>query len=176
MASPAPTPPQGVYYLPCDSPGFLVRLVIDAIDLAIVALIVITAIAVAWHSFTAESPGRDWTVLAGFIVGWIYLVPLKRSVGTLGYLIFGIQVVDLSGQPPGLLRLTARALIPLVFNPIMDLLFISSDHSRQALRDKINGTYLIIRGAQIAGTGDFVYARLYYFNLNLLVREVKRPE
>ena len=87
-----------------------------------------------------------------------------------------VRVTDLHGQRPGLGRLTIRLIIGLGFNSLVDLVFVASDASRQGLRDKLAGTYVIKRQAVIAGRGELVYANLFLMNMALIYREVKRPQ
>jgi uncharacterized RDD family membrane protein YckC len=166
---------QGVYYHPEDSPGFIVRLLIDAADV-VVLLIIMALFILAWEELAPRRPSLGWVAAALlFFLWWLYLVPLKRSrFGTLGYAVFRIKVVNLHGQSPGLLRLTLRTLVALAFNTLVDLIYLTSDTSRQALRDKISGTYLVKRSAIPAGHGRFIYSRVFFGNYALIYREVAR--
>lgn len=67
----------------------------------------------------------------------------------LGYLLFRLRVVDLQGQRPGLVRLTLRMLLGGGLSPFLDLVYLTSDTSRQSLRDKMGGT----KRAVVAGRG-----------------------
>ena len=67
---------------------------------------------------------------------------------------------------------------PVVLGPanfLVDLLWISSDPSKQALRDKIAHTYVIRKNAVPAGTGQVVYRTYMLFGWTLLSAEV-RPD
>ena len=165
----------GVYYHRADSPGFLVRLLVDVIDfIAIMILAVIFQL--GWLLLVPPGSGLNrFTTIILLGLWWIYLVPMKRSgFGTFGYAIFGVRVVNLKGEPPGLLRLTVRTLCFYVFNPLFDLIFLAIDDNRQALRDRFSGTYVIRRSARPAGKGRFFHPILFFCLLSLIYREVSR--
>jgi uncharacterized RDD family membrane protein YckC len=165
----------GVYCNRGDSPGFFVRLLVDAIDFFILAVLTFFLL-VGWAMWVPGNSGLGGIAAAVLVVlWWGYLVVLKWSVfGTFGYAIFGVRVVNLKGEAPSLVRLTARTLCFFVFNTLVDLIFLASDDSRQALRDKLTGTYVVKRSAQPAGQGRLSYARVFFFGMALLYREVSR--
>jgi hypothetical protein len=64
----------------------------------------------------------------------------------------------------------------LVFGPLnylMDILWLSSDAHRQALRDKFTQTYVVRKNAQPAGTGKLIYRYYEIFGYNFLFREIE---
>ena len=60
-------------------------------------------------------------------------------------------------------------------NWLMDLLWLSGDTHRQALRDKFTGTYVVKRLAEPAGNGKVVYRSYDIVGLNFVFREVEIP-
>lgn len=164
---------EGVYYSPADSPGLLSRLLIDLVDL--IAVIVIAIVfEMAWEAVVPDGFGMA-AALSLFALWWAYLVPLKRSrLGSLGFLLFRVKAVDLRGQRPTLWRMTLRLIVTLVFNTLIDLIYLTSDSGRQALRDKLSGVYVVRRSAAPAGWGRFVYGRCFFFMYTLIYREVAR--
>ena len=124
---------------------------------------------------------RDWFpayVAAVALVQWAYMVPLKNSrLGTAGYALFRLKVVNLRGQKPSVLRMTFRLMAGVAINPFFDVIWSASDDSHQAMRDKLSGTYVVRRRCLPVGTGAIVKARLFLLMLPLLYREVARgPE
>ena len=153
----------GVYYAPADSPGTFARLFI-----AVIGFVVVCTLAVGMVFISDALPDGEWRELDIFpvlliLAIWGYLVPLKRSrIGTLGYRLFGVRVVELQGCPAGLIRLTFRTLMGLAFNPLLDLVAMSSDDNRRGLRDKLCGTCVVRSRAQPVGTGRIGFARFFF--------------
>jgi hypothetical protein len=59
-------------------------------------------------------------------------------------------------------------------NALLDLIWLGGDNDRQALRDKLAGTYVIRRGAQPLGTGLQKHVMITFGYWSFLVREVSR--
>lgn len=66
---------------------------------------------------------------------------------TIGKRAFGLQVVDARGRDPGLLRSGVRSLLALGSGALMFMGFwlVVFDRRRQALHDKLVGTYVVLR-------------------------------
>lgn len=163
----------GVYYAENDVAGLAARLVALGVDVLLVA-IVWGVLSFAVDLF--ELPQSVANVPA-FVLAWVYLAWLKRSpVGTLGYRLCRLQVVDLSGERVSLASSTARFLFlfwgPLNF--LIDLIWLSHDANRQSLRDKIVGTYVVRRGAGPVGSGPISYPTYFVATLSFVVPEVQR--
>jgi uncharacterized RDD family membrane protein YckC len=163
-----------VYYRPGDHLGVLRRLLIDAIDttLALVVSVLLTFAAV-------QVVPEGFQGLAGLIVWaavWIgYFVVLKGSrFRTLGYIIAGARIVNLQGARPGRLALLGRLSFAVLgpVNFLADLLWISSDPSKQALRDKVAHTLVVRKDAVPAGTGKIVYRTYTLFGWTMISAEV----
>ena len=116
------------------------------------------------------------------VLGYGYLVLLKRTVGTLGYLITGVGIVDIHGNRPSVVRMTGRFMwvfvVPLSF--IFDLFWLIGEETHQTLRDKTVGTYVIKKRAVPVGTGHIAIKIMSLAGLCLRLREVvqssKPPE
>src|SRR5215212_7591002 len=87
------------------------------------------------------------------------------------------RIVNLRGERPRRLALLGRLLFAVLgpANFLVDLLWVSSDPSKQALRDKIAHPYVIRKNAAPAGTGQIVYRTYTVFAWTLLAAEV-RPD
>ncbi|HYC59874.1 MAG TPA: RDD family protein [Thermoanaerobaculia bacterium] len=163
-----------LYYHRADQIGVLRRLVIDVVDTTL-ALIV----SIMW-GLTVMAFLEDALAGLAFLIGctmfwFLYFVVLKGSrFGTLGYLITGARIVNLRGERPGYLALTGRLAFAM-FGPanfIIDVLWISSDPGRQALRDKFAHTSVIRKNAVPAGTGRVIYPTYMVFGWTLMFAEV----
>lgn len=103
-------PTRGVYYSRDDYAGFWRRLVVDLIDFAILFIVVVTVTLGAAFILPAGEQAIPHVLFwSGIVLGFVYLVLLKRSrFRTLGYLVGGVRVVSIQGQrPPAPLHLGA---------------------------------------------------------------------
>jgi uncharacterized RDD family membrane protein YckC len=167
---------EGVYFDRASYAGFLRRLVVDLIDIAVILAVSVCSSLL----LMMVVPSSQQQALALFLL-WIglwflYFVLLKRSdFGTLGYKLCGVRVVNLKGDRPGITALTLRLMFA-VFGPlntVIDLLWLSGDDNGQALRDKFARTYVVRRDAVPAGTGKLVYSVCDVWGWHLVFLEVK---
>jgi len=167
----------GVYYHRKDCLGVTRRLLIDFVDVPVAYALSVLVVMAAW----AVLPDTEFTraiTLPLFGISWCaYLVLLKRSkVRTVGYIAFGAQIVDLKGGRPSILRLLGR-LFFVFFGPLyflVDLLWLTGDANRQALRDKFAGTYVVRLEATPAGSGPIRVRTYMFWGMTFLFREVGR--
>ena len=168
---------EGVYYSLADYAGFGRRLLILTIDgvllfLAFIILLALYGLAMGGSSFHL--------VMASYaVLCFMYLAVLARSrMGTIGYKLTGVRVVDLSGKRPSLACMTYRSLFAVLgpFNALFDLIWLSGDPCRQGLRDKLAGTYIIRRGAEPEGVGLQKHVIITLGWWSLLFREVRRKD
>lgn len=163
----------GVYYDLSDLAGFARRMLIAAVDLG---LVLVTCAPIVALGPEIGIPQRLANLLA-FCLAWAYLAGLKAiPLGTLGYRWAGVQLVTLQGKPSGLGRATSRFLF-LFLGPVtvlIDLLWLTNDANRQALRDKLAGTYVVRRGATPAGRGLITYPTYFVAYLSFIFPEVSR--
>ena len=170
---------EGVYYPKEAYAGFLLRLMVELIDIAVVPVL-------CWFFGTGlligllpidPFPWFPYALFTSWILIWFaYFVILKGSrFHTIGYRIGKIRIVNLQGNPPSLYYLTLRLMLavigPLIF--LLDLAWLSSDPNRQALRDKFAHTYVIKQDAQVAGREKIIYQRYSILGWNLLFKEVE---
>lgn len=164
-----------VYYSDRDYLGVMRRLLIDAVDafVAVAGSLALSAIGASLAPYQ-YSPLITLTTFTGVFIA--YFVVLKGSrFRTLGYVLAGARIVSLSGEPPSytafLGRLAFAVLGPVNF--VFDLLWVSSDPRRQALRDKFAHTYVVRKSAVPAGTGHIVYGTYMVFGWTILCAEVQ---
>jgi uncharacterized RDD family membrane protein YckC len=167
----------GVYFRREDYLGFVRRFLIDAIDLPIAVVLSVLALSGAFWLVPGLEEIPDVSLLILCSVWFGYFVLLKRSrFRTPGYVIMGARIVGLTGERPSISSLVARLLFvvggPLNF--VLDVLFLTGDEDRQALRDKFAGTYVVRRHASPAGVGPIVIRTYMFAGMTFLFREVKR--
>ena len=162
----------GVYFRRNDYAGFWRRLLIDSVDLIVIGLVCLTSFAVVW--MISLSPGL---ILASWGTAFFsYFVLLKRSrFGTVGYRVGGVRVVGHDGKKPSISSMIFRLLFVVLgpINWVVDLIWLFGDTHRQALRDKLAGTYVVRKDARPAGTGKIVYRWYDIQCYNFLFREVE---
>jgi uncharacterized RDD family membrane protein YckC len=167
---------QAVYFRREDYAGFWRRLAIDAMDVFVVGIVCLFVAIFFWAALPSAAAAVRGFFAVGALVAFLYLVLLKRSKwGTLGYRIGGVRIVGLDGGTPGIACLTVRLIFamhgPLTW--ILDLIWLSDDPHRQAIRDKFANTYVVKRGAAPAGTGRVVFRNYEILCYNFLFREVE---
>lgn len=170
---------QGVYFAPEAYAGFWLRVSAWAIDLLFLLLLSYGY----WLIFYYYS---QWTMfelnlLTGsiFFTWMIYLTVIKSSrKSTIGFLLTGIKIVDLQGDKPSLWRMTFRFLLLSIgpFELLNDLIWLTGEKTKQTLRDKFSGTYVVRKTAQPIGNAKIVMTRLFVLGWNLIYKEVAIPE
>jgi len=168
--------PMGVYYHRKDYVGVTRRLLIDLIDVPVALALSGLVVVAAWTVLpdVKESPGI--VLLLCGVVGFAYFVLLKRSrFRTLGYIALGAQIVDLKGGQPSILSLLGRLFFAFVgpLNFLIDLLWLTGDANRQAIRDKFAGTYVVRLHAMPAGAGPIRVRTYMFWGMTFLFREVR---
>jgi uncharacterized RDD family membrane protein YckC len=177
MSSNSPEPRTGVYFKREDYAGLWRRLLIDAIDFPVVVAL---SAALLWGLVAAGLQPEDapWIVLLLLASVWFgYFVALKRSrYRTLGYVIARARIVDLNGDRPGFGGLTLRLLFVTLgpMNALFDVLWMTGDPDRQALRDKFASTYVIRKDALPDGTGRIRHRTYAFWGMTFLFKEVSR--
>jgi hypothetical protein len=172
-------PPEGVYFRRDDYASFWRRVLVDLIDFAVAGLLWLLLFFALWAVFPLQNWPAELIMTAGALTTFGYFVVLKGSrFRTAGYRLGRVALVDLKGQPPSwgtlILRASFAALGP--FNWFLDLMWLTDDRHRQALRDKISQTYVVKQGAQPEGNGRLVYRYWEICGYNLLLREVAVEE
>ena len=134
---------KGVYFRREDYASFLVRLLVNVVDAMVFGALCITIAAVLASIFREGRSTFNLFFLAWMTAAFFYFVILKRSrFRTPGYRLGRVRIVGLDGRVPShwslFLRLLFGGLGPL--NWVLDLIWLTSDTNRQALRDKFANT------------------------------------
>ena len=168
---------EGVYYASTDYAGLFARFVIIGVDLAVLCLLFWIIIGLGY----ALSGEFDSLILLKLnltlLLSYVYLVIIKRSDwGTVGYRLTGVRIVSIEGRRPSIWQMTLRLLFLILgpFNFLLDILWLSGDDYKQALRDKIAGTYVVRHDAVPMGRGEQLFVSYFLLGWNFVFREVKQ--
>ena len=176
---PGSTGASGVWFFPSDYAGFWRRLAVELVDVVVIAaVLLVVGVAVVLLDPSEDLSDRTALVLLSSwaVVVYGYFVLLKHSrVGTVGYRVGGVRIVDAAGRPPGLGPLTLRLLFGVIgpLNIVLDLLWIPSDRHRQTLRDKFASTYVVKVNAEPAGPARVVLRTYYVMGMSFVFRDVE---
>ena len=166
----------GVVFRRGDCASFWIRLLVDVIDIVVagIAVLVILIPLFLWPPDDARVQVRVFFfVVLG--VWLIYFVFLKYFSRTVGYRLCRVRLVNLQGQPPTLWEVFTRSMFAVIgpANLVVDLVWLSGDPLRQALRDKFAHTYVVRGNAEPSATGSIEYSRYTVMGINLLFQEVR---
>jgi uncharacterized RDD family membrane protein YckC len=167
----------GVYYSRDNYAGFWRRLAVDLIDIIFLFLVVVTIAIGAAIILPGGGQAMVHVIFwSSIVLGFVYLVLFKRSpLRTLGYMLGGVRIVNLQGGRPSLWTLTIRALFLFIgpLNMLLDIVWVTGDEHRQALRDKWAHTYVIRNRAVPAGQGTITWKRYTILGMNFLFQEIR---
>ena len=156
------------------------RFSVQLIDLTVLIFLAFVAwlpfMALILMGFIRNDPSGIFLIVC-LVVLWIYLAPVKRSIGTVGYRLLGLKIVAAKGGAPSLAVMTARMLMWILgpFNVLLDLVWLAADTERQSLRDCYLGTYVVSRSATPLGRGPLHLTRYNSCGLTLAYPRVSRP-
>jgi len=167
---------RGVLYDVHDYVPFWRRVIISIVDILV---IIVTGIvlAVVFAVFTdATDEQLDVMIPSVFLlVSLGYLVVLKRSrLRTVGYRLFDARIVTLAGTRPGVWQMVQRLGFGILgpANYVLDLVWITQDDTRQSLRDKWAGTYVVRAAAEPRAEGRIVSRMHNFMGFSALFDEV----
>jgi len=163
-------PDYGVFYHLTDYASFWKRVAIALIDFAVIIslLILIKLFANPLYFHHSE--------ISFLLFSFTYLAILKPSkIRTLGYIVTGVKIVNLKGNKPSFFHMLLRTALLLIgpFTLIFDILWLTGEPTRQTLRDKYVGTYVIKKNADPLGKGILQRVSLDVICWHLIYREVK---
>ena len=180
MCTPEPkvhNPDRGVYYARRDYAGLPRRFLILLIDAVVLTIILFTALVIPVVFGIRNELGVHLFSAAFLGLCFMYFVILGRSrIGTFGYLVGGVSIVNLKGSRPSILQMTGRILFASFGWPsvLLEVLWSGGELDRQALHDKLAGTYVVKKGAQPFGHGEERYALYDIGASTWLFREISR--
>jgi len=172
---------QAVRFAERDYAGLFRRIIIAGVDLAAVLVIWGAALGAVWYVWFLARPQSEHPPASTLwllpLTAYLYLTVVKRSrLGSLGLLVTGTRIVDVEGQRPSLLRMTARLfwLLPLPLGLLLDLGWLLEEPAKQTLRDKWAGTFVVRRRAKPIGRARVTYHRICLVGIQLIVPELDR--
>ena len=169
-----------MYFRHEDYASFWLRVLVDVIDLLVFGAMCLALTLPVMIIFTLSKSTLNLILLYLVTVAVSYFVVLKRSrFRTFGYRAGRLRIVGLDGRVPSYLSLVLRLMFAMLgpINWLVDLIWLSNDNNRQALRDKFAGTYVVKVDAQPAGQGRITFRHYSIFYFNCLFREVEaEPE
>lgn len=167
----------GVYYETRDYIGLGRRLLILAIDLAVLGAGWLIVEIISAAGFVSDAT-YGMLGIGLLLFAYLYLTVVKASrLRTLGYRIVGARIVTIKGERPSIFRMSYRLMLWVVgpLNVIADLIWLGVDRDRQSLRDHFAGTYVIGATATSVGEGPVHLAYFQAFTLSLMLPTVTRP-
>ncbi len=165
----------GVYYDHKNYAGLLRRILIAIIDTLVITLFTILVLYITEYFFIDEN--RYITVNLNLFIfnSLFYLVFMKRSkFRTIGYILTGVKIVDLHGTQPTIFKMILRVGLLIIgpFGLIFDLIWLTSEETKQTLRDKYVGTYVIDKHANPVGYGNIREVIHGFMGWNISYQEV----
>ena len=167
----------GVFYKRCDYAGFVKRAIIAAIDSLVLIIISFLFILLSSYIISDEKFLIKFNFLAIALISMCYLAILKPSkYRTFGYKLTNVKIVDLKGKKPTLFKMILRTLLLLIapFGLIFDIIWLTSEETKQTLRDKYIGTYVVSKDASPIGQGKFQIVSLGFMGFILTYWEIKK--
>jgi len=167
---------EGVYFRHDDYAPFWVRVLLDVIDFLVFGALCMVLIVPVLAVFPSGPWAARAIFLAWAITAFLYFVLLKRSsFRTLGYRVGRVRIVGLDGRKPSHWSLIVRFMFGMLgsLNWPIDLIWLTNDIHRQALRDKFANTYVVRAAAQSSGTGRIVFRQYDILFYSFLFREVE---
>ncbi len=167
---------KGIYFNKKDYAGFWLRLGSWLVDSVVIVLFVSLVWFLVYNTIDDPFIMLRVTFFSSLLFMYFYLAIVKASrFGTVGYKIFSIKVVDLFGKKPNwhtmLLRFFLIFIGPFTF--ITDILWLTGESSKQTLRDKYAGTYVVKSNATPEGDGTLNNVSLHFMGWNLSLKEIE---
>ena len=169
----------GVFYAGEDYAGILTRLFVLAVDGTVLALLACAVILASTSVLEYSVDNFFLALLVTVIVWYVYMAVLKITpVGTLGYALAGVKLVDLRGRRASVLRSSIR--FGFIFfgplNALGDVIWLGGERDSQSFRDKFAGTYVVKKHASPAGEGPIETERVFLSGYSFIFRKVQRAQ
>ncbi|MCP4160912.1 MAG: RDD family protein [Deltaproteobacteria bacterium] len=153
----------GIYYHESDYASIKRRIVSIIIDIMVIVMIsCIVLIITRLFNDNLNLKSNCFFLVA---LSFLYLTFLKRSrFRTVGYILMGIKVVNLRGGKPSLYSMFMRVIMLIIgtYDIPKSIDLAKTDLTKQTLRDKFLGHYVVNVKARPIGSGPIVTAANYY--------------
>jgi len=169
------TKKKGVFYKAQDYANLWKRSLSWLIDLTVLLLLAGALCYCSFYLIEEEELALKISFFGSVFVSYVYLAILKSSeIRTLGFRISDIKIVNLYGDKPSWATMLVRFLLLSVgpFELIVDILWLTGEPTKQTLRDKYMGTYVIKNHSKPCGTGFLRNVSLDFLGWHLIFREV----
>ncbi len=169
----------GVYYSPEDYANFWRRITAWIIDLLVLSLLISSYSLLFFYFAHGNSTAFTLLFAVSLATCLLYLTVIKASqFSTLGFWCTKIQIVNLLGEKPSFWTMGFRFILLTLgpFELLIDLLWLTGEKTRQTLRDKYAGTYVIRKNAVPIGKAPIIQTRLDVLGWHLVFSEVDIPE
>jgi uncharacterized RDD family membrane protein YckC len=167
---------QGIFFDSKDYAGLLKRSLAWLIDIIVLGTSFTALWLVLYFSIPEEIVVVKIVFWSLFLISYLYLSVLKPSrFRTIGYIVTGIKIVNLQGQKPSWNNMFTR-FVMLGFSPfafIIDILWLTGEQTKQTLRDKFVGTYVVDNKAIPIGKCPLRKVILSFLGWNLVYREIE---
>lgn len=114
-----------------------------------------------------------WCLGVG-VFAMLYSVEMKRRIGSIGNLLTRTKVISIRGGRPGFLPMLVRmafgAMGPLML--VIDWIWLTSEQSKQMIRDLYGGVYVVRSRAAPIGTGAVVFSICFFLVHSWVFRRV----
>lgn len=169
----------GVYFNKQDYASIWKRILAWIIDLSLISFCICGLWYGSSYFINDSSFAGKISFWGSVLMAYLYLAILKPSkVRTLGFKIADIKIVNLYGKKPSWLAMLTRFLLLAIgpFSLIIDILWLTGEPTRQTLRDKYVGTYVVRNNAEPYGTGSLRNVSLDFLGWHLVFKEIVEPE
>ena len=166
----------GVVFKKDDYASLIRRVFITVIDFIIIAILSFTSLYLTSILIEFEKIYFDFNFLIILFLFIWYFALLKRSkFRTIGYRLAQVKIVDLQGKKPSVIKMIIRVLFLLIgpFEIIIDLFWLASEKTKQTLRDKYVGTYVVDERAHPVKKTKLQTVTLGVMGWSITYREVK---
>ena len=165
----------GVIYKKSEYAGLIKRIVIAVVDILVILIVSFVVLFLTDYLIYDETTYLKFNIIFFLIFSVCYLALLKRSkFGTLGYILTGVKIVNLKGRKPSVFDMVFRTLLLTIgpFELFFDIIWLTQESTKQTLRDKYVGTYVINRSAVPIADCVLQNVNLNVMGWNLMYREV----
>ena len=166
---------RGVFYEQQDYAGLWRRILAWAVDLAFMLFILGGYCYLNFYFFNDQIMAFKVSFFGSLLIAYIYLAFLKSSkLKTLGFRVADVKIVDLYGNKPSWSTMSTRFMLLAIgpFSLIIDLLWVTGEPTKQTLRDKYIGTYVVRNSSEPKGTGKLQNVSLDFIGWHLVFKEL----
>ncbi len=159
---------KGALYLKSDYAGIVRRLLVMVIDFGVV-------VGAVWPLFSQPvNLPIEVPLSLLFVFLYLYLIEMKRRVGSIGNLATRTKLVSVNGGRPSVFSMITRCTFWFLswFFCIIDIVWITGDDRKQMVRDKFTGIFVINCKAEPIAHGEVRYQNYMVGGFSFILKEV----